>query len=158
WRMDIDGGNPRQLTSGNDDDFPQCSPDGRWVVYRTWSFGKPMVVRVPIDGGNPVVLSEKWMGRPAISPDGKFGAGTCLDDEQPTAPMKMAIVSFERGEIIKAFDHRSMDEGFRWTRDGRAVMYTVTRNGVSNVWSQPVDGGAAKQLTDFNSDRIFWFD
>jgi serine/threonine protein kinase len=42
--------------------------------------------------------------------------------------------------------------------DGRAIIYFVTRNGVSNLWAQPVDGAAPKQLTNFPSDRIFWFD
>ncbi|HKC63286.1 MAG TPA: hypothetical protein VKB86_06590 [Pyrinomonadaceae bacterium] len=29
---------------------------------------------------------------------------------------------------------------------------------MSNLWSQPFQGGEPKQLTDFNSDQIFWFD
>jgi hypothetical protein len=29
---------------------------------------------------------------------------------------------------------------------------------VSNLWSQPLDGGAPKQLTNFTSDLIFDFD
>ena len=30
--------------------------------------------------------------------------------------------------------------------------------GTSNIWKQPLDGGPATQLTDFKTDRIFWFD
>ena len=40
---------------------------------------------------------------------------------------------------------------------GRALNYTDTINGVSNIWSLPVDGGPPKQLTDFKTDQIFWF-
>jgi Tol biopolymer transport system component len=36
-------------------------------------------------------------------------------------------------------------------------LYASDRNGVPNIWSQPIDGGAAKQLTDFKGDRIYWF-
>ena len=32
WRVDIDGGNLKQLTSGNDALYPRFSPDGQWVV------------------------------------------------------------------------------------------------------------------------------
>ena len=46
----------------------------------------------------------------------------------------------------------------RWTPDGRGVSFVATRDGVSNVWRQPLDGGALKQLTNFTSDQIFWFD
>jgi Tol biopolymer transport system component len=48
--------------------------------------------------------------------------------------------------------------GLRWTPDGRALTYIDTINGVSNIWSLPVDGGPPKQLTDFKTDQIFWFD
>ena len=44
-----------------------------------------------------------------------------------------------------------------WTPDGQAVAYIRTRGGVSNIWSQPLDGSPPKQLTDFKSDRIFNF-
>jgi len=33
----------------------------------------------------------------------------------------------------------------------------VTQNGVSNIWSQPVDGGEPKPLTDFTSGSIYHF-
>ena len=34
----------------------------------------------------------------------------------------------------------------------------VNRGGVSNIWVRPLDGGAPRQLTKFNSEQIFWFD
>jgi Tol biopolymer transport system component len=46
----------------------------------------------------------------------------------------------------------------RWTADNRAIIYVLTRNGVSNLWAQPLDGSAPKQLTNFTSDLIFAFD
>ncbi len=33
WRMDSDGNNPRQLTNGGNEWYPDCSPDGLRVVY-----------------------------------------------------------------------------------------------------------------------------
>jgi len=30
--------------------------------------------------------------------------------------------------------------------------------GISNIWSQPIDGSAPRQLTNFKSDLIFAFD
>jgi hypothetical protein len=29
---------------------------------------------------------------------------------------------------------------------------------VSNIWTQPLDGGPARQITNFQSDHIFWFE
>jgi Tol biopolymer transport system component len=45
----------------------------------------------------------------------------------------------------------------RWTADGRFLTYIDTHDGVSNIWSRPVDGGAPRQLTDFKADQIFRF-
>ena len=39
-----------------------------------------------------------------------------------------------------------------------AYLRVVTRGGVSNIWAQPIDGSAPKQLTHFKTDRIFSFD
>src|SRR5262249_39268792 len=33
WRMDIDGGHAEQLAQINGECWPQCSPDGKWVIY-----------------------------------------------------------------------------------------------------------------------------
>jgi hypothetical protein len=48
--------------------------------------------------------------------------------------------------------------GLRWTPDARALTDIDTINGVSNIWSLPLDGGPPKQLTDFKTDQIFLFD
>ena len=42
--------------------------------------------------------------------------------------------------------------------DGRTLIFIDTINGVSNIWSLPLDASAPKQLTDFKTDQIFWFD
>lgn len=51
-----------------------------------------------------------------------------------------------------------MPKTFRATPDGRALDYIDTQRGVSNIWSQLVDGEAPKQLTDFTADQILGFD
>jgi Tol biopolymer transport system component len=37
------------------------------------------------------------------------------------------------------------------------LCHVHTKQGVSNLWGQPVDGSPAKQLTAFKTDRIFRF-
>ena len=44
-----------------------------------------------------------------------------------------------------------------WTRDGRAVTYPDVKDGVWNLWNQPIDGAPPKALTNFTSDQIFSF-
>jgi len=158
WRMDSDGGNPKQLTNGLAEYFPQCSPDGKWVVYYSTPSTKPTLWKVPIDGGEPVQLTDEHSIFPAISPDGKLIA-YIYQDERANPKRGLAVVPFEGGRPINRFAFPVAAKAFiRWTLDGRALAYIDTRNGISNIWSQPLDGGPPKQLTDFKSNQMFWFD
>ena len=42
----------------------------------------------------------------------------------------------------------------RWTPDGTALAYIMNKDGVSNIWIQPIDGRPARQFTNFKSDQI----
>jgi serine/threonine protein kinase len=155
WRMDVDGGNQKQLTDKSDVS-PDCSPDGRWVVYVS-NANKDTIWKVGIDGGQPVQLSEKFSFSPAISPDGKQIA--CFYFEDQNSPAKLAILPFQGGQADKTFPLAAQaGTNLSWNADGSAVVYVVTSGGVSNLWAQPVNGAQPKKLTDFTSDRIFWFE
>jgi Tol biopolymer transport system component len=155
WRMDVDGGNQKQLTDKTDASA-DCSPDGRWVVYVS-TLNKETVWKVSIDGGPLLQLTEKLSFAPAISPDGKQIACFYFEDQNSAA--KLAILPFEGGQPVKTFPLAAQaGTNLSWNTDGSAVLYVVTSAGVSNVWGQPIDGKPPKQLTNFTSDRIFWFD
>lgn len=47
------------------------------------------------------------------------------------------------------------DLPIRWTASGDALTYVRTKDGVSNLWSQPIKGGPAKQITNFASGLIW---
>jgi serine/threonine protein kinase/Tol biopolymer transport system component len=156
-RMDIDGGNSVPLTEGNGEVDPHCSPDGRWVYYRSlWSKnGVGGLWKVPLDGGDPVLLLEKWVIHPAVSPDQKLLAYG-YSDRQMNPQFGVAVGPVDGGQPVKLFDI-SQDDGalFCWTPDGRALAYTDDRS--LNVWSQPLEGGKPVQLTDFKTDQTLFF-
>lgn len=162
WRVDIDGTNPRQLTSGSGERNPYCTPDGKWVVYTLLGAGKPTVWRVSIDGGAPEKIIDGYAANPVVSPDGKSMA--CSYREKPNSPLKLGLFSIDGGQPIRTFEmggmsvFDSVSSSLRWTADGRALTYVLTAGDVSNLWSQPVSGEPAKQLTSFKSSRIFSFD
>jgi Tol biopolymer transport system component len=148
WRMDIDGSNPKRLTErGN---FSQVAAG--WVIYSAagglW--------KMPIDGGEPVQLSGKNMTRCAVSPDGKLVA---CHQQMPGAPDSLAVIPIEGGSPVKIFDAKfEFPARIRWAPDGRAVTYVALQNGISDIWSQPMDGGEPKKLTSFRADKVFSFD
>ena len=165
WRMDIDGTNLRQLTDRNTESYPDISPDGRWIAYTSIDEGLPTIWKMAIDRdhGDPVRLTEKASSFPSISPDGKLLA--CFYQDAPITSLKIpgtkiAIIPSAGGEPLKTFDvpaNALVYPGLHWRADGRALTYIDTQNEVSNIWSQPLDGGAPTKLTNFTAEQIFRF-
>ncbi len=160
WRMNVDGGNLKRLTSDAFDLNPCFSADGKWVVYASYKSGKPTLWKVSVEGGAPVRLTDKLSRHPVVSPEGKYIAYYHWD-EQPNSSAKIAVIPFAGGPPVRMFDTSHTGASpieFRWTPDGKAISYPVTESGVSNIWSQPLSGDPPRRLTDFKSDRIFFFD
>lgn len=162
WRVNIDGSNPKQLTFGNDDRAPDCSPDSKWVVYSSHEYNEndhlmESLWKVSIDGGERVRLTNYVSSKPFVSPDGKLIACSFKADQY--APWRFGVIPFEGGKPIYTFDiPQTAVLLYGWTADGRALTYVETRNGISNIWRQPLDGGPPKQLTNFESAQIFRYD
>ena len=148
WRMENDGGNPRQLTKAGG--VPIFSPDSQWVFYRD----KGAVWKVPVDGGEAVKLTGPYAFILDFSSDGKL-----LAYSDP-ATKKIGIVSAAGGAPLRVFDRMPSTDRRpipRWTPDGRALSYLVAQNGATNVWLQPIDGSAPRQVTDFKTDQIHYY-
>jgi Tol biopolymer transport system component len=155
--MNIDGSDPKQLTGGSRNTLPCLSPDGKWVVYQGFVAGRQTALKVSIDGGGAVGLTDKFAASPVVSPDGKLVA-CFLWDEQAEAKRALALLSIEGSPPVKTFDIPPTASELLWLPDGSALTYVVTRGGVSNIWRQPVDGGPPAPLTGFKSERIFHYD
>ena len=158
WRMDADGSNPLRLTSGRGENFPHVTPDGRFVVYATTGQGESSAVwKVPIEGGEPVKLTSQPASWPFVSPDGRrfvcvYGGGTFAES-------KLAVVPIEGGEPTRLFD---VPPSFRantvWLPDNRGIAYVDARDGVSNLWLQPLSGGKPARLTAFADNGVTAYD
>jgi Tol biopolymer transport system component len=156
WRIDIDGSNPKQLTNQTSVSTPSFAPDSRTIVYVA-QVNISTLSTVSIDGGEPRQLTKNATLWPVFSPDGTRIA--CLYSEEPNSPFRISIIPANGGPSIKAFPPPSgLTMPLRWTPDGKAILYGITRRGVTNLWMQPVEGGAPKQLTNFTSGRIHSFE
>jgi len=146
-RMDFDGGNPKQLENEKTTLSPQCSPDGKWVVYQLWHSDTSRIWKVPIDGGTPAQITEKPCYWPAISPDGKWIA--CVLSEGSGQRPKLAVLPFQGGPPTKTFDISLGGGPLDWTPDGKSVTFLAARNqGSSDIWIQSLVGGAPRPMTE----------
>jgi serine/threonine protein kinase/Tol biopolymer transport system component len=156
WRMNAeDGSDPKQLTFTDGNSYPSCSFDGRWVVYDNQSKATYTLWRVPIEGGTPVQLSdpEKNAHMAAVSPDNQFLASRYFVD---AATEKIVILPLQGGQAVRLTGIPIRDwQRVQWLHEGHALAFIDTVNGISNVSSYDLNSNSTKQVTAFNSDRIF---
>jgi len=164
WRMDADGSDPMRIADETFAISPQCSSDGKWVVYLRGPSWVP--VRVNISGAKPpeVLAQDLVEGFSLkVSPDGKQIVYVVAPVENPapssaSRPSQLKVIPFEGGPPAFQFDFSTAASTPRWAPAGDAVEYALTRSGVSNIWRQKLGGGPPKQITNFESGLIFDFD
>jgi serine/threonine protein kinase/Tol biopolymer transport system component len=158
WRIDRNGNNARQLTKRLYEDWPDVSPDGKWVIYHSAETQGDRIWKVSVDGSQSWLLTDKAARHPVFSPDGKSIACYLRSDG---SAWELAVLPVAGGAPLKTFPipMTVADQwvGPRWTPDGKAITYVVTQGGISNIWSQPLSGEAATKLTKFDQDQIFAF-
>jgi dipeptidyl aminopeptidase/acylaminoacyl peptidase len=144
YRMSIDGGGMKQLTSGDrSSSSPRWSPDGKKIAYTTGS----QVWVMDNDGDNKDQVTKISSGAvgPVWSPDGKWIAFTsdvypdCDNDECNKKRDEQAESSKVKAHIVTRLLYKHWDE---W-RDVKRV----------HVFVVPSKGGTARDLTtgDFDS-------
>ena len=155
WKMEADGSNPTRVTSGKGESYPECSPDGKWIAYLDTSKDQA-VWRVSLEGGQPVHLSQALLNPQfRISPDGKLIVYLSAESYSRWVTI---VIDADSGHRVSSTDAPSDfgDVGdFSWAPDGHALDFVITRDAVSNLLRRPLNGGPAKQITNFKSGRIF---
>lgn len=169
WRMDADGSNPIRIADEAVATSPQCSPDGKWVIYV--QVASLTLMRVTITGEKPpeaiATVPAAWMFDVlAFSPEGKriaYVAAPKTSVASPSSPSgsqpnQLMVIAFDGATLMHQFDWPTSAWRPRWAPRGNAIDYILTRNGVSNIWEQNLAGGSPKQLSKFESGQIFDFD
>jgi Tol biopolymer transport system component len=155
WRMDLDGGNKRRLTSGAGEFLPRCDGRGR-VIFQQQGPSLFLISAVPIEGGEAVPLSEElnlaWWTMD-LSPDGQRLAYVILDEAARRWVVEILDLASQRvtrpADLVVEFESH-----LSWSPDGNAIHLVVTDGGVDNLWSRPLDGGSPRRLTGFAAGRI----
>lgn len=163
WRINSDGTQPLQLTTGTYEDLPSVVADSKWIIYRTGND----IRKVSMNGGPPLMLFRREVQGPAISPDGGLLA-FFVNDHPDSQQWHIEIYDLRLSSTVKRFavpDSTSPfngmiltpDNRLRWTPDGKGLAYVSSFGGASNIWIQPLNGGQFRKLTDFKEAEITSF-
>ena len=161
WRIDRSGQGLQQLTFGNEDIFPVCSADNKWVYYRD---GRAQaVMKVPLAGGSPSKIATGFFSQIGQSPDGKLLAFlNAPESKGGKYHFQIVLLSTDGSPSPGAIDadprfgleDRPWAGFLRFMPDGKAFAYGIFDNSVGNIWVQPLDGSAPRALTNFTSEEI----
>ena len=150
----------RQLTTGTEG-WAAFAPDNRTIVFSRYEKDDSINLwKVSVTGGDAVQLTgNRNLICPDISPDGKFIAAI----ERQGDERRLVILSIDGGVPVKSFPFERLPgkgisrRRLQWTPDGSGINFARTTGDVSNIWRQPVNGGAPVQITNFTTEMIFNF-
>jgi Tol biopolymer transport system component/predicted Ser/Thr protein kinase len=160
WVSDLNGANARQVTTTGTAGWPSVTPDGRTLIYLRQD-SQQLVWRQPFDGaGEAVAVTDVPTSRPMVSPDGKWLLCRLRSRDKSTALWRTAIVAMDGSAPPRYYDapHHGGPPTFHWMPDGRSFLFIDWADGIANLWLQDVAGGAARQVTSFESGEIYSFD
>jgi eukaryotic-like serine/threonine-protein kinase len=165
FRADANGANATQLSFGHTDFNPVCSSDSK-VFY--FSDLRSHIYRAPLDGSRKPELvpgsqvPDTIVGSPnmGLSPDGKLlafivtqsGTGAASSSSQ-----RIALLPLDQGDhpqIRFLNPNPQISLGPLFAPDGKSLVYPIRADDVDNVWLQPLDGSAGRQVTNFTSEHI----
>lgn len=157
FKVDLTSGRQELVTNGGSEFWPRCSPDGTWFTYTTLHNPTSAILRVDSTVAAAKKLTDGLSMHAIISPDGRTIA--CIYRADQKAAWRVSLLPSEGGAPIKFFDFPSaFSQEYRWSADGRALYYVVSKDGAANIWKQPIDGGAPSQVTHFKEDSIYSYE
>ena len=158
WRTDSNGGESTQITTGKIDMSPDCSPDGKNIIYVSVEGDVAHLLRTSINGGTPQTLYKATDNTPPrYSHDGKRIAVAVVEGQGTGKRRVLRILDAANGTSLQSVAIPADSRDFQWTPDDRGIAYCLPMGEVVNIWIQPLSGGAPNQLTHFNADGIATF-
>ncbi len=152
WSSEADGSNPVQLSTRITRGGGACLSDSRNVVYATTD----SIWRIPVTGGTPEKL-DLPLALTGFSRDGKLSFYTEQSMENGVLISRFVLAPASGGASLKKFDVPFGMQSPRFSPDGKAIAFLLTRDRATNIWEQPLSGGNPVQLTHFTSGNMFAF-
>jgi Tol biopolymer transport system component len=131
WKIRASAGEEVQITR-NGGDFPQESPNGKFVYYEKGWPSQCSVWKIPVEGGEETKVLD------SVHPHGKWAVGiegiyffAPADEQRHT---EMRLYEFATGKTRKILTIESaLDQHIAISPDGRTILYTQIDEGGSDL-------------------------
>jgi len=149
FAVDLEKNKLAQLTHGLRAQDPDVSPDGNSILFTTNDDGTRQLAVYDIQKKKVTVLSiaaPKYTqySHPRWSPDGKMIVASVWQNGQ-----RDIYLYTIKGQLArKLTDDDSIDGDVDWMKDGRHVIFSSDRSGVSNLYIADVFTGETRQLSN----------
>lgn len=137
------------ISSANESDSQQPSPDGKELVFASESAGsggwEGEIWKSNADGSDPIQLTSfgGHAGTPRWSPDGK----SITFDYRPGPHSQIYTMDTDgRNQRMLTSDH-SDNVVPSWSRDGRTIYFSSNRTGRYEIWKKELATGHEIQIT-----------
>ncbi len=167
FRMDRNGANVTALTEGNDGlrQFPQVSPDGKFVYYLFRGKEKSDIRRMNLADGKEEVFFHNDDIQPVLfltlSADGKYLAFPVWRSPKDVASIEkgylIAAIATENPNDIRTFEGKLLVPVFRLTPDGKALEFISAAKEGTQLVRQNFAGGETQTILVLPKEKIFSF-
>jgi TolB protein len=174
WRQSLDSATAEQLTAGPGYDYqPDCSPDGRFIVYVTYLHDavELQLLDLQTRQSHPLTSRGAVNVDPRFSPDGKHLA---FVSTSYNGRFHIFIADFANGELTNIrrvteetrttqprfyyspFDHEISPA---WSADSRDLIYISNHNhtyGTGGIWRINTEPGSSSSPREIHSEETAW--
>lgn len=147
------GGDVTRVTRRQRLVFPDVHPDGDRVVALQEGGGTNRLVLVELATGGLSPLTkadpDQHWAFPRWSPDGSWIAAS---QWRSGGRFDVVILDADGELVTRVTDDRAVDASPTWSPDGRTLLWSSDRTGITNLYAAPIDengrAGAVRQVTN----------